>query len=289
MRSMTGFGAASRVVPGGRIACEIRTLNHRFLSIRQSLPEGSALLEPRIEQLLKKNIRRGTVHVVVSWSPSAEADGRRLDTRSLKELYRQVCRVQKELGLKEPPRLESLLSLGIVWLPGPSADRAPPSVEAVEPVVRKALARVVRAREREGAATRRVLERLIRNVERLARRLVRLTPRVRRNYRRKIEERLQQVSPAAPQKEIVYKEIASLLDKCDISEEVQRLAHHVSVFRTALRSGGPVGRRLDFLNQEMLRETNTIASKAADAEVIQLTIEIKENLEKVKEQVENVE
>lgn len=293
MNSMTGFGSATRTHRNVTISCEIRSVNHRFLSLRQSLPDGMASLEPAIEQLVRKTVRRGTVHVTltVHAAGNGAVPSAGLNMAGIRALYAEVSKLKRSLGLKEPPHLEALLAIPALWQPSSHDASTPmPSRPAVESTVGAALDKLARARRREGAAVKRQLTRLIDEIEAESAILLREAPAVRDAYRKKIEERMQQIVPGVgAEREGIYKEIASMLDKCDISEEVQRLAHHVREFRKALNAPGPIGRRLDFLSQEMLRETNTTAAKAGETAVIDSTIRVKAALEKIREQVENVE
>lgn len=293
MNSMTGFGSATRTYRNVTISCEIRSLNHRFLSLRQTLPDGLALLEPAIEHMVRKTFCRGTVNVAVSLRSSGNGapPSAGLNVTGIRSLFAQVSKLKRSLGLKDPPQLETLLAIPALWQTPVCHPSTPaPPLSAIEPVVRTALAKLARARRREGAAVKRQLSRLIDEIDSESTTLLKAAPTVRDSYRRKIEERMQQIVPGAgAEREAIYKEIASMLDKCDISEEVQRLAHHVREFRKALNASGPVGRHLEFLSQEMLRETNTTAAKAGETTVIDATIRVKAALERIREQVENVE
>jgi uncharacterized protein (TIGR00255 family) len=285
---MTGFGSSSKDVPGGTITCEIRSLNHRFLSLRQNLPDGLAELEPAVDQLIRAKIRRGSISVVVSAVGTTKSCAPTLDTERFKGLVKQVRRLKKQLGSRDPVDIEALLGLPGVWN---SNNAVPwkPSVEAAKGAVTAALSKVLKAREREGRAARRAIGKNVEELGRISKELLKRTPLVQKAYRERIQARLEAIVPASTEQEPLYKEIASMLDKCDISEETERLAHHVSEVRKAMRAKGPVGRRLDFLCQEMLREINTTASKAALTPVIDLTIQAKAVLERIKEQVENIE
>jgi uncharacterized protein (TIGR00255 family) len=292
MNSMTGFGSSTKAHKNTTIACEIRSVNHRFLSLRQSLPEGLTSLEPVIEQMVRKAIRRGAVNVALSVRSNGEgAPPAGLDLARVRALFSEVSKLKRSLGVKEPPRLEALLAIPALWQsPSGHASTPAPPLPAIESVVRGALSKVARARGREGAAVKRELTRLVDEIAAESKTLLDAAPAVREAYRKKIEDRMQQIVPGAgAEREAIYKEIASMLDKCDISEEVHRLAHHVREFRKALNAPGPIGRRLDFLSQEMLRETNTTAAKAGETTVIDATIRVKAALERIREQVENVE
>ncbi len=293
MQSMTGFGSATRPIKGAAVTCEIRSVNHRFFTLRCSLPEGCSGFEPLIERLLRTKIQRGTLNVNVMIE--AEASGSRsvFDVERIRNLRDELSKVKKALGYDASLSFESLLAMPSLWSSGNShGPKIRLTWDQLRPVVTDALAVLVKMRDQEGRAAQDELKMRIQLVLGLSERIAAKAPTVTENFRERILTRLQAIVPGAdrtPASDSLFKEIASMLDRCDISEEVQRLAHHIRQFEKTVASRGKVGRRLDFLNQEMLRETNTIASKAAETRVIDDTIAIKGELERIKEQVENVE
>lgn len=293
MQSMTGFGSASRSLKGATATCEIRSVNHRFFSLRCSLPEGCTGFEPLIERLVRTKIQRGTVNTTIIVESEPGPARSPFEVERVRDLRDELVRIKKSLGYEEPLKFETLLSIPFIWQVSNShGPKFRPTWEQVKPIVTEALGHLVQMRRQEGSAASDELRLRIQLVREISERITAKSPMVLELFRERILTRLQQIVPSAERtatSDSLFKEIASMLDRCDISEEVQRLGHHIGQFEKTLKSSGKVGRRLDFLNQEMLRETNTIASKAAETRVIDDTIAIKSELERIKEQVENVE
>jgi uncharacterized protein (TIGR00255 family) len=293
MQSMTGFGSASKPLHGVVVTCEMRSVNHRFFTLRCSLPEGCAGFEPLIERLLRTKIQRGTVNVTLMAESEPSGSRSPFDGDRIKQFREELTRVKKSLGYKDPVSFESLLMIPHLWQTNNShSTKVKLRWEEVEPIAATALKNLVKMRLQEGTAAQDELKMRIDLVRGLAKNIETKAPLVQELFRERILTRLHTIVPEAertPSSDSLFKEIASMLDRCDISEEVQRLNHHIVQFERLLRDKDKVGRKLDFLNQEMLRETNTIASKAAETRVIDDTIAIKSELERIKEQVENVE
>jgi uncharacterized protein (TIGR00255 family) len=292
MKSMTGFGSATRRFRGFTLTCEARSVNHRFFSLRCSLPEGWSGFEPLIERAAREVIRRGSLNVTLMFEPEASAAGPRVDLQRLRLLKNELARAKRALGYGEPLSFEWLMNLPAAWPQAGTNGAGSATWDQTRPVILKALRHLGAMRAKEGQGQREELAMRVSSVREIAGRIAAKAPTLVENYRQKLVDRLLRLSPESERNaatDQLFKEIVSLVERCDISEEVQRLSHHVEQFEKLLRSADPVGRRLDFLNQEMLRETNTIASKAAETAVIDDTIAIKAELERIKEQVENVE
>lgn len=292
MNSMTGFGSANGREREFDIDVEIRSVNHRFLSLKQSLPEGLSRCEGEIEKLIRERIGRGSVNLTVSLK-SLHSNGPVLpDPATLKRTVARLRSIQKDLGLKGEITFSALLGLPQVWSAPDTSDDEEAVWPAVRKLVVKALDELAKMRAREGEGIRKDLEGRLDAIVEWARRIGTRSPQVLEAYQRKLDERiaaLMQSKGMEISKTDLVKEVAIYADRCDISEEVQRLASHVDQFRKIVRSKEQVGRRLDFLTQEMLRETNTLASKGSDSEVSKYAVEIKAELEKIKEQSENIE
>jgi uncharacterized protein (TIGR00255 family) len=292
MNSMTGFGSASRRDRRFDLEVEVRSVNHRFLVLKQGLPEDLSRLEGEIEEAVRGRLARGSVTVSVS-AKSARRNGSALpDARSLGETARRLRGLQKTLKLKGDLALADLLAVPTLWQRSdpelPSGELAP----RVLALVQKALEQLVASRQREGATIEKDLRGRLDAIERGAERVRARAPAVVDAYQKKLDERVRALlaqKGLEVGKADLAKEVAVYADRCDVSEEIQRLRAHVAEFRKVTASKGPIGRRLDFLTQEMGREANTIASKGNDAEVSVAAVEIKSELEKIKEQVENVE
>lgn len=292
IRSMTGYGRAEVVGEKIAVTVEARSLNHRHLDIALKLPRSFAGLELEARRLIQGQIQRGRLDVSVSVKPLAEGGGAlNVDAALARRYVEQALALGDALALRGAPTVEWLLERpGVVTL-GEAATIAP---EAGWPVLAEALSRameeLVSRREAEGEALAKELmalsEALGAEVERMAQRvpaaLAQRAPRVR--------ERIKALLGEHPLDEgRLAMEAAVWADKTDISEELARLKAHLSQFTGLLKEGGPVGRTLDFLVQELNREVNTVASKANDLELSQLAVAAKGHLEKIREQVQNVE
>lgn len=291
MNSMTGFGSASLRDRRLDIDVEVRSVNHRFLTLKQSLPDGLGRYEGEIEQMVRSRIGRGSVTVTVSVKSPRDAEPALPDLKTFKAYAKQLREIQKALGLKGEITMEDLLAVPSLWSNGagePAEDLWP----RVKKLLPKALDELVAAREREGAKISDALQGHLEAIEGRLGRVQARVPNVVEAYQKRLDDRIQQLLTQrgleAAKMDIV-KEVAVHADRCDTSEEIQRLRAHIGEFRKIIAQKGQLGRRLDFMTQEMGRETNTIASKANDGEIAASAVEMKAELEKIKEQVENVE
>lgn len=287
---MTGFGAASGDVGGLRVAVEIRTVNHRFHSPNLKLPPALSRFEPDIREHLRARIARGHVSV------SARLDRSPADDAVVDE-GRFGAYVERLRHLQRRYALADVLDVGTVMrMPGVLSTEMPEEIgESAGPlleIVERATDAVVDMREREGERLAVVLrERLSAVSERIERIAARAPERLveeRERLRESVRELAQGVNVDEAR---LAQEIAILADKMDVSEEIDRFRAHVQAFEDALEqpSKDPVGRRLSFLMQEMLRETNTTGSKARDAVMLHEVVAVKEELERIAEQIENIE
>jgi len=288
---MTGFGSACQRDRRMDIDVEVRSVNHRFLTIKQSLPDALARMENEIEQTVRAKLGRGSVTISVSVKSSRESGPSLPDLNTFKAAAKQLREIQKALGLKGEITMEDLLAIPSLWNNGVSE----PSEELwpkVKKLLTKALDQLVETREREGAKISDALQGHLQTIEGRLGKVQARVPHVVDAYQKRLDDRIQQLLTQrgleAAKMDIV-REVAIHADRCDTSEEIQRLRAHIGEFRKIVGQKGQVGRRLDFMTQEMGRETNTIASKANDGEIAASAVEMKAELEKIKEQVENVE
>jgi len=290
--SMTGFGRGESVVDDVKVATEVLGLNHRFLDISIRLPGALAALEAGLRRILKERLTRGRVTVTVDVASGAASSTlpATIDVELARRYADQLRELADELRLDDDVSVTSLLSLpGVVntGVETVEADRlAPAAVKSLE----RALKAFDEARAAEGAALREDLEQRIDRISELAEAIDRRVPEVVEAYRQRLGERVRELGdlgPADPDR--VALEVALFADKCDVSEEVVRLRSHIDQFREVLDSDKSAGRQLDFLCQEMHREITTIGAKGRDADVSHLVVEAKSDLEKVREQVQNIE
>jgi uncharacterized protein (TIGR00255 family) len=292
MKSMTGFGRASLRRRGLDLEVEVRSVNHRFLTLKQNLPESLSRDEGEMEQMVRQRLGRGSVTLSVSVKSAGE-DGPLLpDGKTLKAAVKRLRELQKEAGLKGEIGMEDLLAIPSLWSGASAARNGADLGPELRKLAAKALDELVATREREGVQIERDFRARLDAMQAALEKVAQRAPAVLEAYQKKLDDRIQallaQKGIEAAKLDVV-KEVAIHADRCDVSEELQRLRAHIGEFRKILGQDGPIGRRLDFLTQEMGRETNTIASKGNDAAISALSVEMKAGLEKIKEQVENVE
>ena len=292
IRSMTGYGRAEVVGERIVVSVEARSLNHRHLDVTLKLPRSLAGLELEARRLLQGQIQRGRLDVSVGVKPLAEGGSAlKVDAALARRYIDQALALSDALGLDAEPTVEWVLERpGVVTLGEPEAV-AP---EAGWPVLAEALARamedLVARREAEGEALAKDLTALYDALAAEVERMTQRVPAALAQRAQRVRERINALLGEHPVDEgRLIMEAAVWAEKTDISEELARLKAHLGQFAGLLREGGPVGRTLDFLVQEMNREVNTVASKANDLELSQLALASKGHLEKIREQVQNVE
>ncbi len=298
--SMTGFGSATREDGARRVAVDVRTLNHRYLKINVKMPRPLTGLEPEVDPVVRRHVARGAVTVSIRFHDDDARATFRVDHRAAQDYRDQIAELYEALGCSAPEghdQVPSLLALpGVVRAEEGETDDAPPShlLDLVLGCVDEAMTAVVSSRQTEGAALRRVLDQHSDVLEKLIASVNARAADVPRLHRDKLVLRVQTLlNELDGHHEIdgtdLHRELCLLVDKSDVTEEINRLETHLGRFREILTQSGEAGRQLDFLLQEMLRETNTIGSKANDAEVAHAVVEMKVEVERMKEQVQNVE
>ncbi len=292
MNSMTGFGRAASRDRAFDIEVEIRSVNHRFLSLKQNLPEGLSRCEGEVEQMVRGALARGSVSLSVTVKSAGEDRPRLPDLKLFKEYAKRLREVQKALKLKGDLEFEDLLAVPTLWSSANAEEPGPEIWPRAKKLLGEALADLTACRAREGETVGRDLKARLAAIEKLLETVKGRVPAVVEAYQKRLDERIQtilrQKGIEAAQVDIV-REVAIHADRCDVSEEAQRLTAHLAEFRKILAGSGQLGRRLDFLTQEMGRETNTIASKGNDAEISACAVAMKAEIEKIKEQVDNLE
>lgn len=292
LTSMTGFGRGEASASGVKVEVELSSVNRKQFDARISLPRQYTVLESRIYELIHKSINRGHVHGAVKVSAVEQGRARRVivDEEAAAAYVKSLRSASKKLGLQDDLSSRSLLSLpDVVRFAG-----IPEDPSKVWPMVRKALTAALRELHRmekdEGAALEKDLVARLSNLRKLHARIERHAPAVLRRYRKALRERLKQAGvPVDGMTESLVQEIAVFADRSDISEEITRLGSHFDQADELVKSRQPVGRALDFLCQEMLREINTIGSKANDAKIAAAVVHFKTGLESVREQVQNIQ
>lgn len=302
--SMTGFGHAERAIPQGTLRAEIRTVNHRFFNLQARLPVGWESMQPAMDRLLRERVRRGHVAVTISRlraPDSAEAAGEvaatvEVDLPKARGYLKALETLHQSLGLPEAPGLRDLLSFrDLIRVVDAPETEIPVSLDDIEALVAEALDQVIRMRAEEGG---RLAQDLLGRTDRMAEALERIHKaapdrliRERDRLREAISRLLEDEREIPVDEDRLAREVAHLAERWDLEEELVRFRSHLQMFRdTLIRPGAEgAGKRLGFILQEILRETNTIGSKANDAGIQAEVIQLKEDIERLREQVENVE
>lgn len=291
--SMTGFGEVVEQSAGYAIAIELRTVNSRYFKLNIRSTEGYSALEPLIEAAIRETVKRGTVSCGMRIRHLSPAEDYRINKGVLNKFVDQLQEVAATRDLDERIRLEMLAGL-----PGVVEEVSSESLDAaglwplVEPVLQKVLRQLAAMRETEGAALAADLRDQAAAVARCLDQIAAQAPVVAGNYRQRLEDRVNEVltelSVTVEPADLV-REVALYADRADISEEIVRLRSHLQQFADALELPDSAGRKLEFICQEMGRETNTIGSKANDALISRQIVEIKTALERIREQIQNVQ
>ncbi|MEZ6020085.1 MAG: YicC/YloC family endoribonuclease [Planctomycetota bacterium] len=291
MRSMTGFGSAQLERDGCLVRVEVRTVNHRHLQVRTKLPSGWQHLEGELETLVKGRLERGAVQLAVHMEAARGRHQVVLDEHLAGEYKRRLQQLAEGLGIAGDVSLERLIALpGVLVLEENQGD-SERETRLVHEVLGAALEDLVGMRTREGQALSEELLRLADRIDTDRASIEARRPEAVRAMQEKLRERVQNLlggQEPVPEKDLA-REIALLADRLDVQEELARLAAHLGQLRELVQQGGAVGRKLDFLAQEFMREANTIGSKCADAATAHLVVDLKTGIEQLREQVQNVE
>lgn len=291
--SMTGFGEARWEQEGWSVAVELRAVNSRYFKLNFRVTEGFTGLEPRMEALLRSRIRRGTVYVQLRLERTTAPENYRINSGVLLRYRQELEATAHQWREERPPRLDALLALPGVVEESQTRQATLDEIWAIveAPTIDAATA-LNSMREQEGGALFRDLSDLADAIAARVDVIAARAPLVVAEYRERLRERVNQalselnvtVEPAD-----LVREITLFCDRSDISEEIVRMRSHVDQFRSTLDLPESAGRKLEFIVQEMGRETNTIGSKANDVEIAHEVVEIKTDLERIREQVQNVE
>lgn len=288
MKSMTGFGRGECVAKGLRYAVEISTVNRRNAEIVINLPRELAALENAVREIVSPAVSRGRATITASVSGGSKTRSA-IDTELLRRIHADLLRAQKSLKIPGRPELSDVIRLYAATARDASAPGAPDG-QALGQATRAALRSLEAMRSKEGAHLARELRRLLEKFTRQTAAIAKLAPSVTARHREAMRGRLAALGPEfAADDERLARELALFADRSDITEELSRLDSHVAQFRAGLSAKEANGRSLDFLAQEMFRECNTIGAKANSAEVTGHVVAAKTELERLREQVQNVE
>lgn len=284
---MTGYAAAAREFPFGALSVELRSVNHRYLDIQFRLPDDLRAVEPALRELLTEKIARGKVECRVTFTA---VPGAHKTLRLNENLLQQLEAIEQAVRA----RIAGAAQLGtadILRWPGVLAAEPLP-LDELQAACRDLLARVLEefnaARAREGARLAALLRERAAGMERILSELAPRIPQVVAAYRDKLAMRLREAIGGG-EDERIRQEVAVFATKIDVDEELSRLGAHVSELKQALAGGGTLGKKLDFLMQELNREANTLAAKSVDLAVTRAALDLKIVIEQMREQIQNIE
>jgi uncharacterized protein (TIGR00255 family) len=290
---MTGYGNAEGRLSGITYAVEISTVNNRYFKATVRLPEALGLLEGDIEKYLRQEVQRGTVNYVLRQKGAPAEALFEINEKALATLMKRLSRINPAGGITRELDLGGLLALpGILSPAVPNAEAANRIRRKVLAITKQAIKGLKAMRATEGAALAADLEQNCKAIKTKLERIRRFSAAGPQQYAEKLKKRVDEMLSTAKLKlndETVAREVAVFADRADIAEEIARLDSHLVQFTKALKANQQAGRKLDFICQEMLREANTIGSKASDADIVHLVVDIKCRIDRIKEQVQNVE
>jgi uncharacterized protein (TIGR00255 family) len=284
--SMTGFARREISGPWGTLVCELRSVNHRFLEAGFRLPDELRSAEGELRQHLTREVRRGKVDCSISYRRAQISEaGLEVDSQALERLLARL----KDIGRSFPAPTVNLIDV-LRW-PGVLKEDSAAGEEltvATKALFGSTLEDLVAARAREGLRLKEILELRCAGLEDLVRQVRERLPEVQTRMRVRLDERLKELTANVDQ-ERVEQELALLLQRLDVDEELDRLAGHIQEIRRVLTANEAAGRRLDFLMQELNREANTLSSKSQDLETTRTAVDMKVVIEQMREQVQNIE
>ena len=293
MKSMTGYGRGECTAKGASITVELNSVNRKQAEVSLSVPSELESIEPDLRDLILASVSRGRVsgRVVLQYTGSSRASAVAVNETQAKAYRRELSKLAKSLEIPDNLSMEGLLRLpGVLENAQPALDakafRAP-----IKSALGQALEGLLSMREKEGGILGRDLAKRLAKLRRIVKRVAKLAPDVLKHHRERLIERLKKTNVEVPDMDDdrLLREIVYYTDRTDITEELTRLGSHFVQLEECLSDVVPVGRKLDFLAQEMFREINTIGSKANDANISSEVVTLKTELEKIREQVQNVE
>ena len=291
IKSMTGYGAAREVGAGKKFTVEIKSVNHRYSDVSVKTPRNYSYLEEIIKKCLSGYISRGKVDVFISVENIEGSDGEvLLNTPLAKSYYSALEALKETLSLDDEIKIEHLTRFSDIFTVVKSEEDTDEITSIVVKATEEAAKAFVAMRETEGA---RLSESMLAELDVISSyvdEIEKASPRVISDYTSRMRERMSEILGSVPVNEgILLNEVAVFADKVNVNEEIVRLKSHIKQMRSLLHSDEPVGKKLDFLIQEMNREVNTTGSKSNDIDIVKRVIDLKASIEKIREQVQNIE
>ena len=291
LKSMTGYGRSQKILNGRDILVEIRSVNHRYFEYNSRIPRTYAYVDDKLKTLVKSGVSRGKVDVSVTVNNIEGRDTEIAINKEIAEGYVAALRsVADELGLKDDLTLSKLIKLPDIFSVQKTPDDEEQIWSDISETAKEALAKFIAMRETEGEKLRADILEKTDIISSMVKKVEELSPVTTENYRKRLFNKLSEIleSQDIDQQRIIT-ESAVFAEKIAVDEETVRLKSHILQLTEMLDSSESIGRKLDFIVQEMNREVNTIGSKAQDLEITKLVVDMKAELEKIREQIQNIE
>ena len=292
VRSMTSFGRAQSDEKSSLyFSIEMKSVNNRYLDVNIRMPKSIISIEEKIRNLISKRINRGKVDVFINYKNYSETKEKiELNLELAKEYYNAVCTIEKELGVENNITAEKILRFPDIITVAEKEENLDEILNTIVPLINRALDCMEDMRCREGQKLKEDIVIKINHINDTILKIQEISESVPENYKKRLEERLNELlNDIEIDESRIALEVAILSDKAAVDEEITRLKSHLTQFRDTLKLNEPIGRKLDFIIQEMNREANTIASKSVDIIMTNYVIDIKNTIEKIREQVQNIE
>lgn len=287
---MTGYGRGARELDNVKVIVEIKTVNHRFFECSFRMPRQLLVLEDKMKKMMHTYIHRGRAEVYVTVEGEGLIHRRlQLDWKLLQQFMEEMDKVNEAYSLNQKPTLKEITAIENII----SVEEFQTNDNIIEELIIDSLQDACNTlkgmREVEGAELKKDLHIQMKNIWMATEKIREISPNVLNSYKERLQQKMVEYTNGFIDETRLLNEVAIFADKADINEEITRLQSHVNQFEKTMDEHGPIGRKLDFIVQEMNREVNTIGSKANDATIASIVVEMKSSLEKMKEQVQNIE
>ena len=291
IQSMTGFGKAEKKSKLGLFVAELRTLNHKFLEITYKLPNSLSIFDDKVKDLVKSKIKRGKVYLnLVHEALEEESSNIVIDEKLAKTYWNKLKKLKKNLKAKDTITLTDLISFPGVVSYKPSEKDVTKMWHPMKEVIEEALQKLTKDRKKEGSFLYKDLIKRITRIKEVVQDIKKKAKTNVRDYKKRLKDRIKELSGGfSMDKGRLEVEVALFAKNSDITEEITRLDNHVENFTRTIKKSGEVGKKLDFIAQELHREINTIGSKASGFNISKGVIEVKTEIEKIREQLKNIE
>ncbi len=286
IKSMTGFAAVSGEVPGGRFALELKSVNHRYLEFQTRMPEDLRSHEPQMRELVAAVLTRGKVDCRVTFATVATRESFAPNPEAMEVLAETQRQILAKFDATPLSVWEIMHAPGVMSAEAMGTDAAK---EALLALLRKAIEELNATREREGEKLAAMISERLDRIEVLVKQITPFIPGLVTAYQEKLAQKITDAMAGAANDERIKQEVVLFASRIDVAEELNRLTAHISEVRRVLKSGGAVGKRLDFLMQELNRESNTLGSKSVSTDTTNVSIELKVLIEQMREQIQNIE